>query len=275
MLDYSLNNFQKESFILDYDIDPEDKTIMVNYANQKSEVLPLTIQNEKMILERMKRQVTGGNNFYKTAKKARRKFKIIDRLYKILYTALLGMFIGLAVKEGFIIGLITALACTPFMVFNPFMKENKKCLKYLNSVLNDYEKDLDFLNNSEEFTNEKVIRPYVISNTTDKVRFVISAGILIDKYDAIKEGEGYNLVDYRVYDDEHKDKEESLKYQNERKAKGYFEVNNREIPFININNTDLFSHEELADLYKLTTSKDNTPGKVLVKTYKIKDINNK
>ena len=61
MKDYSLNNIEREAFILNYEI--INDMIKINYANNESTLIPYSIENEKKLLSRMKSQVLNAEKF--------------------------------------------------------------------------------------------------------------------------------------------------------------------------------------------------------------------
>lgn len=273
MLDYTLNSFHRSCFIISYDIDPDDKTIMVNYANNKSDIMPYTIENEKMILNRMRKQIIDGNNFYNRTTNSFKKLKFKDRLYKVLLTILLGIIIGLAIQNPLSCLLFLLLTLPSNVNIFRMYKKNSLDMWILNRTLKDYEKNIDFVNNSKCFSNEKVLKPYAITNMPDRVRNIITMGVIGDEYDKIVADTSKSsvLVDFQLFDEEklNTNKEAhdlSIKNQKEAIQNGYKDLSDREIPFINENTINELTYQDLDELYKLTTSDKNKTGKVLIKT---------
>ena len=71
MKNYSINEYQEKTFILNYNIENEE--IIVNLASGSNYKLPYTKENEIMILERMKEQVLNANEFLKHAESKEKK----------------------------------------------------------------------------------------------------------------------------------------------------------------------------------------------------------
>ena len=263
MLDYSLSDFQRSDFILNYDIDVTDNTIMVNYANDKSMCIPYTKENEIMLLKRMKNQVLQSGKFYEIVKGETKKYNRLDRLYKIMFAIYGGLLIGLAIKE-IIAALLFFILTLPVNIRNiKKFKHINMVLKGLKRTLNDYEKNVDFIENMGSFTNDKVMRPYVISNMSEKVQYVISMGIVNDKYNTVNfENDEIPYVNYELTNPD------DIEHEKRLLEEGYVDASMREIPYLNENTIDSLSYDDLAKIEKLTMSSNNMNGKVLVKLKK-------
>lgn len=279
MFDYSMNSFQRETFIKSYDVDPEAKDIMVSYANGKADCLPYSIEEEQRILRRMRQQVLDAGRFYENLKKGFKTFDRKDKMYKILYTIFLGMVIGLATYSVFSAALFTLITAPTNILNFKKWKEVRKTLKGFKNTMDDYEKSLAFVQNSNSFSNKKVMKPRVIDKSSDKVKFIISSGIICDKYEECPTAlDSVPYVDYRLFNDPaeiptEEQRKESDEYERESIRDGYTDVSDREVPFINENTIGDMSYKELYGLYKLSNPENK--GKVLVKLkeYKVESLN--
>jgi len=63
MLDYSLNDNEKENFILNYEINGDE--IKVNVASGDEYSVPYTKENEENIIKKMEEQISNANDFIK------------------------------------------------------------------------------------------------------------------------------------------------------------------------------------------------------------------
>jgi len=270
MLDYSMNEFHRESFIVNYDIDPSEKEIMVNYADGRSDLVEYTPAEERKILEIMRDQIVNGQLYYKSLVKKKRRAKWKDRLLKLYGCLFISLFIaGLVLNTAS--AFLLLIASLPLNLLSiRALKKNKYALNHFIHMCEDYEKNLEFVNNSDSFSNEKILRPHVMFNAPDRVKFVISENVIANEFDSYKDvKQGIPAVDMLVFDDDEVIKDDITRKISKRALEeavndGYHEIKG-DIPIINENSIDSLSYDDLYSLYKLTNSKQNTKGKVLVK----------
>lgn len=162
MKNYSLNFEDSKTFILNYKV--EDNQIIVNLASRENYVIPYTLENEKILLERMKTQVLNSREFEYEQKK-------IFYLYMILAT-----YCGIALPI-FVIGDTTI----PFLdvigaglsAFSTIYGVYK--MIDIKRKIKDINKNKMFLNN-EEILNEKVrSNQNILSNTDTKTKKLVSS----------------------------------------------------------------------------------------------------
>ena len=227
----------------------------------------------------MRQQVLDAGRFYEKLKKGFKEFDRKDKMYKILYTIFLGMAIGLATYSVFSALLFTLITSPTHIHSFKKWKEVRKNLKGFKNTMDDYEKSLAFIQNNDSFSNKKIMKPRVIDKSSDKVKFIISSGIICDKYDECPTSvDSVPYVDYRLFNDPEEipteeQKKESDAYEEESIRDGYTDVSDREVPFVNENTIGDMSYRELYDLYKLSNQENKGNVLVKLKEYKAESLN--
>ena len=262
MKDYSINSFERKSFILYYDIDSLKQEITIYYADRTKRVFPYNLTGEKILLENMKNQVISHKKDYNTAKKELKEYNFYNKITLIILA------IGLGISlSSFQFGIFEGIQS---LIFNAFISRIifkignfKNVRTKLNNFTQDYEKNLYFLNNENDFSNKKIITPNVLRNASDKITHIINNGIITDEYADYQElsndtDEVY--VDHIITEDEEDIKELTMK--------GFKDYSQREIPFININTAGMLSQSELDNLKKQINQNDKPKAKVLSKINK-------
>ena len=141
MKDYTIENYEKFNFILNYD--KKDKKIIINYADGKSLIKDYSIELEKFLLEKMKQQVLLSDSYYE---------KIQDKIKKnntgIKTSIICSIFIA-------IIFILTnsmfflSLTCEGLTIFCLVYRVLKK--KYLTNIEKDIKKNKLFIQKEIEF----------------------------------------------------------------------------------------------------------------------------
>lgn len=187
MKDYTDSDFQKQTFIIRYDIDKETKEIIIRYADGEIRTMEYSLHNEIMILEKMKNQV-----YYYADFKDRIK---IDRLFWLIkkYMCLSGAGFGSIVLGALLVACmqmgIVAVAMLPSVIINILMIMVMK--KYfdlsddqvqeINRRIKDYDKSVFYLHNEQVLSNERLLRRDVINKIPTRVRFILSKGKIEDE----------------------------------------------------------------------------------------------
>lgn len=271
MKDYSLNDFQRKSFILRYDINHEKNEIIIYFADGTNKVLPYSVAQEKTILSDMRKQVIDGSSFYEKTLKNVKKYRFRDRIYKIWGAVYIGLFISAFIKS--IISAILFLLLTSFSISITKKEylENKRKLNSHKNMLDDYEKSLCFVTESDNFTNERIIKPNIIMHAPPSVKFIISKGIIEDKYLDFKKNNPDSIptIEYTPFPEIINipdDIKENYADAKVRLAKyGYEEIGKREIPYINENSISYIDFDDLYKLKELSKKEEKSKERVLVK----------
>ena len=153
MKNYSINEYQKKSFILNYCV--KDNNIIVNLANGNNYMIPYSIENEKMILERMRDQVIDSKEFYDNIVKKEKKYEIIMFLL-CFFTINIYYFMGMNILMPFL-----------------YAFSIKSIWDYVNisKYVDDYKKNLLFINNSDIFKSNNITKKDLldVSKKTRKI----------------------------------------------------------------------------------------------------------
>lgn len=272
MKDYSLNDFQRKTFILRYCINHENNEIIIYFADGTNKVLPYSIKEEKSILNAMRKQVIEGNPFYEKTLKNIKKYRFRDRIYKIWGAIYTGLFISVFFKSILSALLFLLLTSFSISITKKDYLENKRKLNRHKSTLDDYEKSLCFVTESDNFTNERIFKPNIIMHAPPRVRFIVSKGIIEDKYlDFMKNNpDSIPAIEYLRYEEGQNENQTDAK---NRSAKyGYEEIVKREIPYINENSISYIDFDDLYKLKELSKKEEKNKERVLVK---IRAINRK
>lgn len=166
MKNYSLNFNDSKTFILNYKV--EDNQIIANLASGEDYVIPYTLENEKNLLERMKKQVLNSNEFLSQQEK-RFSFSWKWALVCGVVLAFNSIFL---VTGNSVAPVVTGMVCSYFAFDITFriysMVDSKRKIK-------DICKNKMFLNN-EELLNQKVkSHQNILSNTDKKTKELVSS----------------------------------------------------------------------------------------------------
>ncbi len=166
MRDYSLNLEDSKTFVLNYTI--KGNQIIVNLAKGENFIIPYTQENEKKLLEIMKKQVLNSNRFMKTQEKR------FSRSWKLTtLSVFMLMFNVLVLASGKSILPVGSGLCASLFVFNIIysvycMVDSKKNIK-------DIQKNVILLCNEKKL-NEKVRgNPHVLATTDEKLKEMVSS----------------------------------------------------------------------------------------------------
>ena len=261
MKDYSINSFERKNFILYYDLDALENTITIYYADGTNQLFSYTPNQEKIILQKMKAQVTNGKKFYLNSQNELRRHLFVDLFFKLYLIAKI-IFIGSMCSHSLLIAGFLSLGSVllfKFSILKLFKENGNKIKKYYN-LMKDYEKNLEFINKEKNYSNEKVICPTVIRNSSENISHIINNGIIIDNSKEYKNmlNEGLEPYVSHVITDNEEDIEA---FTNE----GFKDYSQKDVPFININTAGMLSDEELSNLNKLIKENNKPKIKVLSK----------
>lgn len=268
MFDYSMNKFQKKMFILGYDVDPKTNSIIVTYADNSEVVMPYSVSQEKQLLSIMRKQIIEGAPYYDKLCEDLDVTGKANKLLLVLFAIFIGMVVGLCISGLFISAGLFALLVSPSLISRwKKYKENIAKIKQIEGRIDEYEKNVEFVENSSQFTNEKVMQPDVIFECSKNVQFIISAGIIADQYDRVKDDEDPS-IDFATFDDlsyfeSEEARQEMIALEEEHIQKGYENVSNREVPLINENTISELTLDDLNDL--ALSIKKSKKGKVYAK----------
>ena len=276
MKDYSANEFDRKTFILNYEVNPQDNVIVVNYADKTNEEIPYSTRAEKVLLEKMKKQVLNHHKEYEKAKKELKECTNKKKLALIVATIVLGMALS-SFSLGFLNGIIAlvydGIILKMMLKVLGFKQNNVKIRKKL-SLIEDYEKNLSFVENEEVFSNKRIMKPDVLSNVTLPVLIAINEKITtktLSMPNDIVIDDGYvPLADYAlipdintITDEEYKSQLESV--EKEHIENGYIDYAEDDEPLLDINEIDSLSYDDVYNTYQLSNKHQNTKGRVLTK----------
>ena len=276
MKDYSANEFDRKTFILNYEVNPKDNIITINYADGTNEEILYSRKTEKVLLEKMKKQVLEHQKEYEKAKKEFKKCTSKKKIDLIFVAITLGIALS-AFKFGIINGIIS-------LVYNGIMlkmmlkvlgfKQNNIKIQNTLSLIEDYEKNLSFIENEEAFSNKRIMKPDVLSNVPLPVLIAINEKITtktLSMPNDIVIDDGYvPLADYAlipdintITDEEYKSQLESV--EKEHIENGYIDYAEDDEPLLDINEIDSLSYDDVYNTYQLSNKHQNTKGRVLMK----------
>ena len=158
MKDYTLNEYDKRDFILNYMI--ENDQIKIRYADNTTYTIPYTSHNEKRIIKKMKLQVLNSGEFEDVQKE---NFK---KNVKGLITsiAIIGFnILSIVSLDGGMMSYIISILCT-------FTLEAYTCnIIKIKRALEDLEKNRLLMDkNNEEEINKSIVENKNILNNVDK-----------------------------------------------------------------------------------------------------------
>lgn len=156
--DYTLNEEEKSSFILNYK-KVNDKVI-IKYADGRPFVMPYTIELEKELLRRMKNQVLNTEKTQEKLRKERRKFTCFALIITILLAVVL--MADIVVSKGIGVILINIILGGTFLTYCG-LKINEQ-----NKILKDIEKNRTFIEN-EDLLRTKIHEEMGIYTDTKKI----------------------------------------------------------------------------------------------------------
>lgn len=166
MKDYSLNYEDSKTFILNYKI--EHNQIIVILASGENYVIPYSLENEKNLLERMKKQVLSSSEF-----ETKQKKRFSSAWKWAIWSGFMLAFNSIVLATGNSIFPVASGICAGLFGFDITcrvysMIDSKGKIK-------DIYKNKMFLNN-EELLNEKVkSNQNILSNTNTKTKELVAS----------------------------------------------------------------------------------------------------
>lgn len=152
MKNYALNEKQEKTYILNYYV--KDGKIIINLANGEKEELDYSLENKKIILERMKKQVIDSLSLLSECKKSLKRLYLIESvLVAFLITNLLSIINDKAENE--------AASYIAEGIVAPFAISNAISIVNYNKILNDILKNKMFIYNEELFSKDNLNNHYI------------------------------------------------------------------------------------------------------------------
>ena len=155
-----------------------------------------------------------------------------------------------------------------------FIKDINSKFKKALAFVEDYEKNMEFLNNPEVFSNKRIIKPMVIGEIPTIALFAINEKMitkaLSSANNVVINDDNVPLVDMCTLPDLDAVKDEEYKKQlisveQEYLENGYTDFADEEEPLLDINNIDSLNYDDLKKIYELSNQNKDTKGKVLSK----------
>ena len=170
MKDYSLEEKEKEKFILNYEILKDSNEIIVHFATGEDYIIPYTKENEEKLLDKMKKQVKESGKFKKEANQKIAELNGLEIPMIVLFTIFFPILV-FGVCDGqeiptFVYYLIGCWGTAGvFLLIKECIKEKK-----LKNKLKDLAKNRKFLDNESEITKTfEMEKDRVYQNTLSNV----------------------------------------------------------------------------------------------------------
>ncbi len=179
MKDYCSTEYERKSFITKYDIDKEKSEITIYYADDETLKVPYSFKEEIRLLNNMKKQVKYYDHFIDRAKKEKRvlRFKRLLALIMAGYGTVLLSYLSIGAfllgSAGIFIMPTIFMNLLIIMIIKRKFDEISDKIDNINEGVNDYNKNMFYLNNEKVFANERLMRKDVINNTPKKVKYLI------------------------------------------------------------------------------------------------------
>ena len=166
MKDYSLSYDGSKTFVLNYKI--EDNQIIVNLASGENYVIPYSLENEKKLLERMKKQVLSSYEF-----EIKQEKRFSSAWKWAVWSGSMLVFNVVVLAAGITSIPIVNGLCAGWFVFDTTcriysMIDSKKKIK-------DVNKNRMFLNNEELLNERAKSNQNILSNTNKKTKELVSS----------------------------------------------------------------------------------------------------
>ena len=192
MKDYTENEFERKKFIIKYIIDADADQINIIYADMEVVTVPYSAEEEERILLKMKKQVEENYQTVQNVQASLFSYKYA-RICFIIITVILmiltALFAGLAITSAGLSWLLYGpLAIASLSGSLLFKKATGICIddkKELEEKINDYEKNLYFIQNSDYFSDEKLLGSDSIDTLPARVAYILGERVI----------SGYNEVD--------------------------------------------------------------------------------
>ena len=165
MKDYELDLEKSKYFILNYEIVKNE--IIINLGTGDKYPIPYTIENEKRILEQMKKQVENFNGTEFSKKQYIEMDRGIVSITTILILIATILFIS-PINMSIMTYAATMLVCVPIRTFFKIQLDKS------NKILEDLKKNKKFIFNELELDTNIKNNPNCLSNTSKKAKEIIS-----------------------------------------------------------------------------------------------------
>ena len=176
MKDYCLYDYERRDYILKYEIDKKNNEIVIYYADDETYRIPYTVKGEIRLLKRMRKQVEDSYNFIEDAKQ-NRGILHIKRGMILTFSALSMAFLTYGVIGAIELGAASAFLVGPLTMNALIIAAAKRRLNQIgdkideiNSSIIDYNKNVFYLSNENVFTDERILRRDVVSNSPKKIQ---------------------------------------------------------------------------------------------------------
>lgn len=173
---YALDEEKKMSFVLKYKL--EDDNLVIEYADGEIQVLPYSIENEKELLRRMKRQVLEADEMVESANDVCRLVRMFSKIFLMVTIATMFYYVfpvANSITDILVVELAGLLFASPiFVLFKKVIKDQKELIKDIN-------KNKLFIDNELLFQSEITKDMELDKNIDSKVRDVINLYQNIEK----------------------------------------------------------------------------------------------
>ena len=275
MKDYSINDFQRKSFILSYEKDIETNEIIIHYAdNTTRRVINDTIEEMK-ILKQMRRQVLDGKKSYLRNSKILKEGKFLKLISKIAIASIAAIMVQIIIRNGFIAS-FPAVIWDSFLIGYNFysLRKVSKVLKKVMAKTEDYEKSLYYVEHADNFENSRIMKNNILHQAPLSVNKIIATGLADNLNLQGAQAEDNKPLDVDVSIVGLEDKVEGQKAsvadaEKQLIANGFTNLSEREVPFINENTIAYLSKQALEKMNDLSVSSNSqAKGRVYSKVFR-------
>lgn len=168
MKDYTMNKEEKNMFILNYKI--KKNNIIIRLASKEKYIVPYTEENEKIILDRMKEQVTENIDFEKEASKEYIILTLFTIALAFTTVLLMGKYLPSLISHP---TLKTLISNIPSFIGLGLTSISALFSVSAQETLEDFRKNKLYLNKEEEL-NEKINNNQnLLSNVSTKTKKMV------------------------------------------------------------------------------------------------------
>ena len=261
MKDYCINDFQRKSFILNFSIEPNN-IIKVYYADGTVDEKQFDLKTIKWILAQMRKQIINFEPGYKKNKGLIAKYKKlinVNRFFSIVYMLLI-----ILLLSSFSIISIPPMLLDAYLIFSSIRsnKVYKNILKKIEIINADYEKNLFFVEHSEEFKNA-AISYEGLKHSSLSIEYALHSALRLNKQLSGEKHSDSCMSSILGF----QNAEENVTAIEDLKQMGYKEIADIKYPIFNEGSIDRISKPELETFQ---VHNKNGKGPVLVKTMHIK-----
>ena len=166
------HKFAYKMFVLNYEI--KNNKIIINFADGGNSIIPYTLENEKKILEKMKTQVINAKNYI--SKFEKKESNSILWLSICFVCMLLNILLLISKLSNF-----PSVNISILVSYSIVFLANLGIYKYSKTKLDDINKNLMFLNNSEQINKMVKSNQNILSNIKSNTKNIINTSIKNNK----------------------------------------------------------------------------------------------